>query len=345
MDFYLVPIISVLYLASFLDRANIGNARLAGLESDLNLSDEEYAWSLSIFFVGIMAAMAGVTNAPGLIIARFFLGAAEAGLFPGMLYYLSLWYRRKEMAVRSGIFFGAAVAAGAFGGVLAYGIVRMNGFGGLTGWQWLFIIEGLGTVVLAIISYFMLPSGPDTFLLFTERERQDAGVSSNSQWSWSAFRSTFTDWQVALYCMIYVPLVTPLYSLSFFLPTLVKGMGYQNLTANLMSAPPYLIALLGVVSLSFTSDRWMERGFHVALPAFLASLGFLCLILFSDSSLSVVYFFTCLTARNAVLALILKGLFTLENKRRVNLDDTRRTMEIERLPEPSDKHPDFQYIS
>ncbi|KAF9153225.1 hypothetical protein BG015_003826 [Linnemannia schmuckeri] len=161
VDWRLVPLVSVLYLCAFLDRVNIGNAKVAGIAVDLKLTPEEYNWSLSIFFIGyvvfevfsnmclkmagprrwlsfvmiawggIMMCMAAVTNAAGLLAARFFLGVAECGLFPGVVYLFSLWYTRDEQALRNGVFFSTATMAGAFGGVLAWALEQMEGIRGL----------------------------------------------------------------------------------------------------------------------------------------------------------------------------------------------------------------------
>ncbi|KAF9932844.1 hypothetical protein FBU30_007175 [Linnemannia zychae] len=151
VDKRLVPLLFVMYLCSFLDRANIGNAKVAGLEEDLNLRPGEFNIALSIFYVGyvigeipsnialkrfgprywipsvmfiwgtVMISMAAVKSATGLYIARFFLGLGESGYAPGPVYVISMWYARNEQAIRVGLFFSASTVAGAFGGLLAYG--------------------------------------------------------------------------------------------------------------------------------------------------------------------------------------------------------------------------------
>lgn len=165
IDLLLLPSLSTLYLLSFLDRSNIANARVDGMNVDLHLSAGQYSAALTLFFVGYVLAelpanwglratsppiwMPGlalvfgilslvqglVGNAQGLLAVRFFLGVAESGLFPGTVFIFSQWYKRKERVVRVSAFFGGAAAAGAFGGVLAYGIGYMDGIGGKKGWQ------------------------------------------------------------------------------------------------------------------------------------------------------------------------------------------------------------------
>lgn len=167
LDFHLIPWLTLLYLISFLDRTNIGNAKIDGLLTDLHMSQNQYQASLSIFFIsyalfepltnvllkrlrpsiflplimllwGIcMVCMGLVHNFSGLAAARFFLGMFEAGLFPGVNYYLSCWYKRSEFGIRAAVFFSAAALAGSFGGLLAAAIIQMRGVGGKAGWAWL----------------------------------------------------------------------------------------------------------------------------------------------------------------------------------------------------------------
>jgi MFS family permease len=180
---------------SFLDRTNIGNARLAGLEKDLKMKGLDYNIALAVFFPFYVAAeipsnmmlkklrpsvwftiimiawaicttlMGIVKNFHGLLVARMFLGIAEGGLFPGVTFYITMWYRRHECGLRMALFFSAATAAGAFGGLLARGITEMAGIGGRPGWSWIFIIEGLLTFVVACVAYWVINDYPKTQVL------------------------------------------------------------------------------------------------------------------------------------------------------------------------------------
>lgn len=171
VDLWLIPWLCLLYLLSFLDRTNIGNARLAGMENDIGMGGTDYNMTLTIFFISyalvepltnillkrfgprifftsiilswglIMTLMGLVKSFSGLMAARWFLGMAEAGLFPGVNYYLSCWYKRSELGIRAAMFFSAAALAGSFGGLLAAAIAQMDGIAGLDGWAWIFIIE------------------------------------------------------------------------------------------------------------------------------------------------------------------------------------------------------------
>ncbi|KAF9205705.1 hypothetical protein BGZ49_003681 [Haplosporangium sp. Z 27] len=321
IDLHLIPLISVLYLCSFLDRVNIGNAKVAGLAGDIELTASQYNWALSIFFIGyvifeipsnillkkigpskwitivmiawgvIMMAMAAVKNATGLLIARFFLGLTESGLFPGSVYLISLWYTRSEQAFRNGLFFSTATMAGAFGGVLAYGIAQMEGVRGLHGWQWIFILEGLPTVLLTIVVFFFLPDFPGTARFLNAEEKDlavrrlviDAGPAVETTFSWKQFNAVFVDWKVYMHMITYILNATPLYSLSLFLPSIVQEFKFNAITTQAMTAPAYVIACFFTILVAFSSDRFRERGYHYSLPTFVGCLGYILLIVTKDS--------------------------------------------------------------
>ena len=181
---------------SFLDRTNIGNAKLGTLEEDIGMTKGsiQYNVALAVFFPFYVAAeipsnimmkklrpsvwltiimvawaivmicMGFISNFSGLLVTRIFLGVAEGGLFPGVAYYITMWYRRHECGFRMALFFSAATAAGAFGGLLARGIMEMDGVGGRRGWSWIFILEGLLTLVVAVTAYWAINDYPRTFV-------------------------------------------------------------------------------------------------------------------------------------------------------------------------------------
>ncbi|KAF9580614.1 hypothetical protein BGW38_002667 [Lunasporangiospora selenospora] len=178
---------------------------------------------------GIMMSMAAVKTPASLLVARFFLGVAECGLFPGIVYYFSLWYTRNELAFRNGLFFSTATMAGAFGGLLAWQITRMDGIAGLHGWQWIFILEGLPTILLTLVVYVFLPDLPETASFLNATEKQlairrleiDAGPANQRKFSWKEARMAFMDWKVYLHMGMYIFSTIPLYSLAFFMPSVV----------------------------------------------------------------------------------------------------------------------------
>lgn len=215
-----------------------------------------------------MVTMGLVHNYAGLMTARWWLGVAEAGLFPGVNYYLSCWYKRSEFGIRAAIFFSAAALAGSFGGLLAAAIAKMDGIGGKRGWAWIFILEGLATVIVGVISYWMVHDFPDraTFLSDEDRIRVIRRLKADQQSSaeheefkmaylWNSVR----DWKTWLYAVIYMGTVMPLYSFSLFLPTIIKGMGYSSTKANLLSVPPYALAAIITIAIGWYADRTRRR--------------------------------------------------------------------------------------
>ncbi|CAI0650524.1 unnamed protein product, partial [Colletotrichum noveboracense] len=176
IDFYLMPILWIMYILNYVDRTNIGNAKIAGMQKDLSLTDDGYAWVLSIFFFGYLicevpsnmilsrsrpslflpgimlvwgalSALMSVSKSYGALLGfRFVLGCIESGFFPGVLYLLSCWYTKAELGKRFAIFYTAAVLSGAFGGLLAGAITaNLHDAHGIAGWRWLFIVEGVAT--------------------------------------------------------------------------------------------------------------------------------------------------------------------------------------------------------
>ncbi|KAL6706872.1 hypothetical protein ACN47E_005015 [Coniothyrium glycines] len=300
LDFKLIPWLSFLYLISFLDRTNIGNAKVDGLQQDLKMTDGQYNASLTIFFVsysvfepltnvllkrlrpsiflpiimiwwGIcMTCMGLVHNYAGLMTARWWLGVAEAGLFPGVNYYLSCWYKRSEFGIRAAIFFSAAALAGSFGGLLAAGIAQMGGVGGKPGWAWIFILEGLATILVGIASYWMVHDFPAeaTFLSPDDRARVLRRLRSDKQASAARedfqmkyFWQSVKDWKTWLFAIIYMGADGALYGFSLFLPTIIQSLGYTSTKANLLSVPPYAVAAVVTVFIGWLADRTQQRGY------------------------------------------------------------------------------------
>ncbi|KAF7945149.1 hypothetical protein EAE96_009928 [Botrytis aclada] len=297
LDIRLIPILATIYLVCFLDRANIGNARLEGLEKDLQKTGLDYNIALSVFFlfyvaVGVpsnmiikkvrpniwltgivlfwsivMVCTGLVHDYAGFLVARCFLGVAEGGLYPGVVYYITVWYPRNECGFRIALFFSMATAAGAFGGLFARGISEMSGVAGKDGWSWIFIIEGLLTFCVGCISYWAIGDYPNNAKFLSETERKevmrrlaiDRNLLSddwNSKYVWQAFR----DWKIYINMVLGFCLSTPVYSMSLFLPTIVKDMGYTNNAAQLMTVPPYVVACFFTIFASFFADKIKHRG-------------------------------------------------------------------------------------
>ncbi|KAI0160235.1 MFS general substrate transporter [Xylariaceae sp. FL1272] len=297
MDMRLIPMLAILYLLSFLDRGNIGNAKIEGLQEDLQLNAAfEVPSNIMLkrlrpsrwlpFIMVVWGAvvrktlMGIVQNFQGLLATRLFLGVAEAGLYPGCAYYLTMWYCRREIQQRQAAFFSAASIAGAFSGLLAYAISKLDGVGGLAGWRWISILEGLATVVVACAAFFLLYDFPETATFLTEEERtfvifrlkfqgqseeikeerQHIRVAEAEDFQWKYVRDAFTDWQVWVNVIVYWGIVCPLYGISLFLPTIVKNLGYTSSTAQLLTVPIYVVAAILAIIVAYFSDRVGKRG-------------------------------------------------------------------------------------
>ncbi|KAI9739569.1 MAG: hypothetical protein M1834_006287 [Cirrosporium novae-zelandiae] len=279
LDLQLIPWLCLLYLASFLDRTNIGNAKIDGLIEDLHMTNGQYNATLS--------AMGLVHNFSGLMAARWWLGFTEAGLFPGINYYLSCWYKRSEFGVRAAVFFSAAAVAGSFGGLLAAAITQMDGIGGKPGWAWIFILEGLGTLIIGVFSFWLVHDFPDDarFLSNDDRLRVIRRLKMDKQSSaehekfrMAYFWASVKDWKTYTGMLIYMGADGALYAFSLFLPTIISGLGYKSTKAQLLSVPPYAAAAILTIAIGFTADRTRQRGLCNMGCALLGITGFSMLL-------------------------------------------------------------------
>ncbi|KAL9617215.1 MAG: hypothetical protein Q9160_007976 [Pyrenula sp. 1 TL-2023] len=235
----------------------------------------------------ISGATAGVQSYGGLIAVRFFLGFVEAAYFPGCLYFLSAWYTRKELGFRTAMLYSGSLISGAFSGLVAAGITgNMDGDHGLRAWRWLFIIEGAITVVIAAGCYFVLPNFPRTTTWLTEEEKQlavwrleedigeDDWVDSSQQTFLHGAKLAAADikmWimMVLLFCIVASGSVTN------FFPTVVETLNYGKIQSLLLTAPPYVLAVITAFTNAWHADRTGERYFHVTLPLYVAVVAFI----------------------------------------------------------------------
>ncbi|KAM0787531.1 hypothetical protein ACM66B_003602 [Microbotryomycetes sp. NB124-2] len=300
LDIRILPVLAVLYLLSFLDRGNIGNARLAGLEADLRMSPSDYALALSLFFVsyalfevpsnlvltkirpsiwisflavawGTCSLLMGVVqNKQGLVATRFFLGLAEAGLFPGVILLLTWWYPRNRLQVRVGLFFSAATIAGAFSGLLAYGIGFMDGINGWRGWRYIFLLEGALTVLIGGLSYFALVDRPEQAKFLTEDEKawiiyrkatDGSSVGETHKIKWQYVKAAFSDFQPYCAIIYYFSILIPLYGVGLFMPTIIQGLNrsWTRPQVQLLTVPVYVIGCIFVIGIAWVSDRVKTR--------------------------------------------------------------------------------------
>ncbi|KAJ7069706.1 major facilitator superfamily domain-containing protein [Mycena amicta] len=316
VDFRLIPVLTILYLLSFLDRTNVGNAKLLGLTTDLHVAPPQYNTALALYFVayvlfevpanivlkrfdpqlwlpsltlvwGIVSICQGlVRNQAGLFGIRFLLGVTEAGLFPGVIYIFSVYYRRRERSWRVSIFFGGAAVAGAFGGILAFAIGKMEGVGGRRGWEWIFIIEGVITVAISMLAYFIVPTWSHRAKFLTEEERArllarlktDSDSAVEEKFEWYFVAQAFKDHLVWGYAFLFHGFAFVLYSLSLFLPTIIAGLGFSSWQAQLLTVPPYALASLSIWFTVWLSARLNLRAPFIIGSAFVAIIGYIILL-------------------------------------------------------------------
>ncbi|KAG6008181.1 hypothetical protein E4U43_000201 [Claviceps pusilla] len=316
MDLALIPLVSLLYLLAFIDRANIGNAKIAGLDKDLGLHGFDYNAALSVFYVsyilfeipcntlckfigpgwfipattlgfGILTICnAFVTDFSTLCAVRFLLGIFEAGMMPSLVLYLSRWYRQSELTFRVSLFIISASLAGAFGGLLASAILRLDNFGRLHSWRMIFAIEGIGTSVISAISFFLLPGGPETAMWLSPREKELAIRRLKSeriattelvdQFSWNKIRLGIFNPVVLSTAVIFLFDCITVHGVSFFLPTIVKTIFPDHSVASqqLLTVPPYVVGAIACASTSYVSWRVNRRGIFMILCAPFSVLGY-----------------------------------------------------------------------
>ncbi|RQM08698.1 hypothetical protein DH86_00000424 [Scytalidium sp. 3C] len=334
LDLTLLPPLTLLYLLSFLDRSNIGNAKLDGLTTDLHMTGNQYLLTLTLYFLGyvlfevpcniilkrttpkfwlptlmflwgVVATLMGVAQSfGGLVAARFFLGVTESGLFPGVVFYLSMWYKRTETNYRVALFFSAASLAGAFGGILAYGIGFMNGVGGYRGWRWIFIIEGLVTIVISAASYFFIHNYPDSAPFLSEPERafiqarlrDDTDATNGEKFSWANVKAALSDYKCWLYGLLFHTMSLPLYTITLFMPTIISELGYTAAQAQLMTVPPYAVATVLTITVGILVEKTKKRSQFVLASSSLAIIGYILLLSAPTHKPGVSYLGTILAA-------------------------------------------------
>lgn len=289
----LMPLLIISYIMSFLDRTNIGIAK-GRLEIDLGISATAYGIGAGLFFltyalseipsnlimhrVGarfwitrimvswglISAAMMFVTNEWSFYIMRMLLGVAEAGLFPGIMYFLTQWFVRKERAKANGLFLLGVSFANIIGAPLGGALLNMEGIGGLHGWQWMFLIEGLPACFLAIIVWKMLPDRPTKakFLSYEEAADLEARIAAEDAEGSAAsgthkLSGVWKDKQILLVVGIYLSEQIAVYALSFFLPSIIGTYGdLSSFEIGLLTAIPWIFAALG----SYFVPRFANTG-------------------------------------------------------------------------------------
>lgn len=311
-DICILPPLTFMYLCNALDKGNVGNAKTDGWDHDLGLVGNQYYLLVMIFYVpfclfgtpisllvkrfsaarvlplmmigfGSMSLFAGIAkNFSQIFAIRFFLGIFESAMLPGVVFYLSTFYKRSELASRVGLFYAAAAIAGAFSGLIAFGVFQIKN-PKYHGWQYLFWIEGASTCAFAIFAYFWLPRSPSTWSFLTERQRAiarsrilaDSSVTVDEKLD---IRDAFRPLKEPLYwlwAIISLSLGVPLASVNNFLPQIVASLGYSTIKTNLYTVAPNIVGTVSLLVLTFSSDYFLERSIHICIPLATTLVGFI----------------------------------------------------------------------
>lgn len=332
----LLPFLFLLYIVNYLDRINVGFAALQ-MRGQLGFSDKVYGLGAGIFFAGyfffqvpsnlalarfgarkwiavimvfwgtVSASMIFVATPRSFYLLRFLLGVTEAGFFPGMILYLRRWFPSAARARAVALFMMASPLAGVLGGPISGALLGVHS-ANLSGWQWLFLIEGLPAVLLGGFVLAYLPDRPEVAPWLTTEERtwltgelareQDAHPEASRREVFAAFGKS----QVWLLVLVYLGDTTCTYGVGLWLPSLIRSVsGLSNLLIGLLSAIPYMATAIAMVLVGVHSDRTRERRWHLAGSAFLGSLGLACAAYSTSTAATIVFLSVTLLAAFSML--------------------------------------------
>jgi D-galactonate transporter len=329
LNWRLLPFLLLCYTFAYLDRVNIGFAKLQ-MQADLGFSDAVYGLGAGIFFLGYVlfeipsnlllprigarktisrimvlwgitsAAMLFVRNEPVFYAMRFLLGVFEAGFAPGMIFYLTYWYGRARMAQVMAIVMLAGPIGGMFGGPLSTWVMTsFSGAHDLDGWQWMFLIEGLPCVILGVLALFVLDDRPADASWLSDDEKHLLASELDTSGSHHSFAQVAKDPRVYLMAVPYFCFICGIYAVSFWLPSIIKAAGVKDtMQIGLYSAIPYLASAIAMTLIGRSSDRRGERRYHSAIPALMGSAA-LALATFFGDQLSIAL--TCITIATAMM--------------------------------------------
>jgi ACS family tartrate transporter-like MFS transporter len=314
----LFPFIGLLYVACFLDRVNVGFAALT-MNKDLGISDVAYGLGSGVFFIGyfffevpsnvilarvgarawicrimitwglVSMAMSLAQGEYSMYLLRFLLGVAEAGFFPGIVYYLTHWFPGTMRGRFMAMFLAAIALANIIGAPLSSFLLGLDGLHGLYGWQWMFVIEGIPAILLGVCVLFLLPDAPEHAKWLNAEEKQivhdrlaqDPPADHDSLWA------MMRDVRVWLLAIPDFGIVLGLYGIGLWLPQIVKTLGYTNIQTGFIVALPYVLSVVAMIAWGMSSDRRGERFWHTSIAATLAAVSLFAAALLGTSLLSV----------------------------------------------------------
>lgn len=324
VDLRIIPFLFLCYILAYLDRVNVGFAKLQMLD-DLSLSEAAFAAGAGIFFIGyfffevpsnlllkrfgarmwiarimiswgfISACMMFVTDEWSFYLMRFLLGVAEAGFFPGIIFYLTLWYPSSRLSTRTAWFVSAIAVAGVIGNPVSGWIMdSFSGTLGVAGWQWLFLAEGIPSIIVGLCVIYYLDSRiEDARWLNNEEKALLSGNLAKEAGHKSAHKliDAFKNEKVWVLCVVYFTLTIGLYGITFWLPTIVNGFGIKGyFGVGLITAIPYAVAVAGMVILSRHSDKTGERRLHYVLNMTAGAVGLILSAVFASTPALAIIF-------------------------------------------------------
>ncbi|KAK9455667.1 major facilitator superfamily domain-containing protein [Dipodascopsis uninucleata] len=348
-DRYLMPLITTLFVLAFLDRSNIGNARIAGLEESFNMSSYQFDWLLTAFYIsyvsfewigflwnivpahiyvtmcmfswGLIASLQSIVfNYFLLFILRFLLGIGEASFGPGVPMYLSFFYQRKEIGFRTGIFMSAAPLSTAFAGTLAYFITAVADHTPIDSWRVLLFVEGIPCMIMAFVTWHYLPDRPSTAYFLnlkdkiivrsryrrrTEVDGEAVSHAGTHSFKWSEALEVLQDPKVyvtgSMFCLANIAYS----SLPVFLPLILRDMGYESITAQGLSAPPYMVAYVVVLFTTYWSDKRKSRAEFIVFLSSVSAAGYFILALSRHTLIRYASIFFVASGFYSVIAMII----------------------------------------
>ncbi|MGH9143732.1 MAG: MFS transporter [Thermoanaerobaculia bacterium] len=315
----IIPVLILLFVMAWMDRVNVGFAKLQML-ADRGFSEAVFGFGAGIFYFGYLlfeipsnlllerigarrtlariALLWGVTSiamilvktATQFYIARFMLGVFEAGLYPGVILYLTYWFPARHRAKMTGLFMTSVPAAGIVGGPVSGWIMgTLGGRAGLANWQWLFVLEGIPPIIIGLVTLASLADSPGHARWLTEEEKQLVRADLDADRRRAGprehgFGEALRIPQVWLLTLIYFCLVSANPTFGFWGPTIISGLRVRsNVTIGLLSAVPYIAAMIGLMLVGRSSDRLLERRYHCALSCLAAALGLVLIGVFAET--------------------------------------------------------------
>ena len=305
----ILPLLLVAYCVAYIDRANIAVAALT-MNKDLGFSAFTYGLGAGIFFLGyvmfevpsnlvlervgarrwiarimftwgmLSAACVFITGPKSFFALRFLLGVAEAGFFPGVVLYFTYWFPDRYRARIIGAFFLALPGANALSNIVSSAILEMNGFLGLRGWQWVFLVEAAPAVILSLVVLRTVTDRPSLATWLGADERQWLERELNEERAQVEARERLTLWKALMdprvinLSIIWILTVTAGYGTSFFMPQIVKGLGLSNFMTGIASAIPFLVGMIALLICGWSSDRSGDRRWHLIIGSVTGSIGF-----------------------------------------------------------------------